>query len=107
MYFPYLRGKQFELIAIRELAEMISASGKIIPVIEPVKEVSSYKKTFEALHQYICELAKNLGFDGIEYRSTLYPKGTNFAVFHDEKLRIDQLKVVEIKNVTIESKEIL
>jgi hypothetical protein len=51
MYFPYLRGKQFELIAIRELAEMISNSGEIIPIIEPVKEVSSYKKTFETLHQ--------------------------------------------------------
>jgi len=55
MYFPYLRGKQFELIAIRELAEMMSAAGKIIPIIEPVKEVSSYKKTFEALHQHNLE----------------------------------------------------
>jgi hypothetical protein len=55
MYFPYLRGKQFELIAIRELAEMMSKSGKIIPIIEPVKEVSSFKKTFEALHQHNLE----------------------------------------------------
>lgn len=56
--------------------------------------------------QYICELAKNLGFDGIEYSSTLYPGGTNIAVFHDEKLSIDELTVVEIKNVTVESEEI-
>ena len=77
MYFPYLRGKQFELIAIRELVEMMSATGKIIPIIEPVKEVASYKKTFEALHQHICVLAKNLDFDGIVYKSTLYPLGTN------------------------------
>ncbi|MGP5273685.1 sce7725 family protein [Psychrobacter faecalis] len=37
MYFPYLRGRQFELIAIRDLA--IEGSLKnIIPIIEPVKE---------------------------------------------------------------------
>ncbi len=56
--------------------------------------------------QYICELAKNLGFDGIEYSSTLYTGGTNIAVFNDERLSIDKLKVVEIKNVSVESEEI-
>ena len=37
MYFPYLRGRQFELIAIRDLA-LEDALGKITPIIEPVKE---------------------------------------------------------------------
>lgn len=37
MYFPYLRGRQFELIAIRDLASE-DALGKIIPIIEPFKE---------------------------------------------------------------------
>lgn len=37
MYFPYFRGKQFELIAIRELAPMLAAS-KFVPIIEPVRE---------------------------------------------------------------------
>jgi hypothetical protein len=41
MYFPYLRGKQFDLIAIRELSEQISKSGVIHPIIEPVRESSS------------------------------------------------------------------
>ena len=36
MYFPYLRGRQFELIALRELVEKDVLSSKIIPVIEPV-----------------------------------------------------------------------
>ena len=61
MYFPYLRGKQFELIAIRELAEMLAASGKIIPIIEPVKEVSSYKKTFEAVASIHLRTCKKSG----------------------------------------------
>ena len=37
MYFPYFRGKQFELIALRELLPKITNNGKIIPIIEPVK----------------------------------------------------------------------
>jgi hypothetical protein len=37
MYFPYFRGKQFELLAIRESAEILSESG-FSPIIEPVKE---------------------------------------------------------------------
>lgn len=37
MYHPYFRGKQFELITIRESAEILSAAG-FIPIIEPVRE---------------------------------------------------------------------
>lgn len=37
MYFPYLRGRQYELIAIRELVEAGLLSDKVIPIIEPVK----------------------------------------------------------------------
>lgn len=41
MYFPYLRGKQYELISLRELSEQMSETGVIHPVIEPVKETTS------------------------------------------------------------------
>lgn len=37
LYHPYFRGKQFELIAIRETAELIAEAG-FTPIIEPVKE---------------------------------------------------------------------
>jgi len=37
MYYPYLRGKQFELILLRDNAEIITEN-KIHPIIEPVKE---------------------------------------------------------------------
>lgn len=36
MYFPYLRGKKNELLALRECAEKLSESGKVVPIIEPV-----------------------------------------------------------------------
>ena len=35
-YFPLLRGKQYELIAVRALAKSISRSGLVIPILEPV-----------------------------------------------------------------------
>lgn len=37
MYHPYFRGKQFELITIREMAPLMATSG-FVPIIEPVRE---------------------------------------------------------------------
>jgi len=36
MYYPYLRGKQFELLLLRENADLL-AKNNIHPIIEPVK----------------------------------------------------------------------
>lgn len=47
MYFPYLRGRQFELIALRELIEKSLIGEKIIPIVEPVKMSSTLVKTLE------------------------------------------------------------
>ena len=38
MYYPYLRGKQFELIALRDVANENPDNHNICPIIEPVKE---------------------------------------------------------------------
>jgi hypothetical protein len=35
-YFPFLRGKQNELMAVRELADRIAQRGTVVPIIEPV-----------------------------------------------------------------------
>lgn len=45
MYFPYLRGRQFELIALRELVDNNLIGDKIIPIIEPVKLSSTLTST--------------------------------------------------------------
>ena len=50
MYFPYFRGKQYELIAIRESAELLALSG-FVPIIEPVKE-SFNSLFFEDLQEH-------------------------------------------------------
>lgn len=38
MYFPYLRGKQYELLALKELAGVLGPVGKVIPILEPVRD---------------------------------------------------------------------
>lgn len=49
MYYPYFRGKQFELITIRELAP-IFAENNFIPIIEPVKgQLAGLQKSLDAI----------------------------------------------------------
>ncbi|TPW26455.1 sce7725 family protein [Pararhizobium mangrovi] len=49
MYHPYFRGKQFELITIREMAALL-AEKNFVPVIEPVREsLGGLKKTLNSV----------------------------------------------------------
>lgn len=49
MYYPYFRGKQFELIAIRESAGLIADAG-FVPIIEPVREsLGGLERTLKSL----------------------------------------------------------
>lgn len=47
MYFPYVRGRQYELLALRELVSKDLLSENITPIIEPVKLSSTLAKTME------------------------------------------------------------
>lgn len=48
MYFPYLRGRTFELIALRELADKGLIGNNVCPIIEPAGFSTSLLKTIEA-----------------------------------------------------------
>lgn len=49
MYHPYFRGKQYELIVIRETAELMADRG-FVPIVSPVREqVRSLQKALNAL----------------------------------------------------------
>lgn len=52
MYYPFIRGKQFELVMLREMAPKIASWG-FVPIIEPVKG------NFPALKRALGELSKN------------------------------------------------
>jgi hypothetical protein len=51
MYQPYLRGKQFELIGIKDLIKPVlyPKKDKVSPIIEPVKDSSTLKTTLKLL----------------------------------------------------------
>lgn len=71
MYFPYLRGRQFELIALRELVESDSINNKIIPVIEPIKPSSTLLKTLQTFINKEKEIAIILNPNVGDFRSKL------------------------------------
>lgn len=49
MYHPYFRGKQFELITIREMASLL-AQNNFVPIIEPVREsLGGLERTLKAI----------------------------------------------------------
>lgn len=54
MYQPYVRGKQFELIGLRELTPKTFARNKemISPIIEPVRDSSTLKSTIKEFIDY-------------------------------------------------------
>lgn len=74
MYFPYLRGRQFELIALRELVEMSLIGENIIPIIEPVKMSSTLVTTLSAF----CEKNSRIAL-------ILNPKVGNFDIDKKEE----------------------
>lgn len=51
MYYPYLRGKQFDLLALKELVKAQRLPKTIIPVIEPVKQSKTLLQTLAVFRQ--------------------------------------------------------
>ena len=48
MYFPYFRGRQYELLALKELAVGQLLSKSVVPVVEPIKLTSTFDGTLRA-----------------------------------------------------------
>ncbi|GAB0175338.1 MAG: sce7725 family protein [Candidatus Altimarinota bacterium] len=52
MYFPYLRGKQFELMALRDMSSFLALNNeKVSPIIEPVKFSTTFDITLRKLKE--------------------------------------------------------
>lgn len=52
MYFCYLRARQNELLALRELVNQDKLSEKLIPIIEPIKINTTFIKTVDSFIQH-------------------------------------------------------
>ena len=65
MYYPYLRSKQNEMLALREIAQSTTIHySHIMPIIEPVRELSSLDKTIEAMEKAAIPYAIILNSNG-------------------------------------------
>ena len=53
MYYPYLRGRQYELLALRESVKKDSIISKnILPILEPVRASSTLLSTLSEFIKY-------------------------------------------------------
>lgn len=51
MYFPFIRGRQYDLLALRELQTKGLLSENIVPIIEPIKLSSTLLSTVKAFEE--------------------------------------------------------
>lgn len=68
MYFPYLRGKQYELLALRDFSTENQGIEKVVPIIEPVK------KQFNGLNLAMSTMLANR----LQFAIVLNPKDGDF-----------------------------
>ena len=68
MYFQYLRGKQYELLALRDFAIGNRSKEKVVPIIEPVKQ------QFGGLNTAISTMLDS----GLQFAMILNPKDGDF-----------------------------
>ncbi|MFC6163561.1 sce7725 family protein [Lactiplantibacillus dongliensis] len=48
-YYPYLRGRMYDLLALKELVQQHALGPKIVPIIEPVRDSKELQQTIAAL----------------------------------------------------------
>lgn len=95
---PFLANTQF---GIDFMAHAVN-----IPVLRMLAQsiarpLRSQDSTLEYLPtQYISDYIKSLGYDGIEYVSTMSRKGRNIAIFREDRLACTSTKVLDIQSIS-------
>lgn len=70
---------------------------------EIAKPLRRYDSSLDYLpSQYICDLVKNEGYAGIEYRSTMTEHGINIAIFNENLFTCIDTQVYDIKKLSYE-----
>ena len=98
MYYPYLRGRQNELLCLRELLEKELVGNKVIPIIEPVRFNSTYisvlKAFIEKKKNVIVIMNPKVGKFQEEYDTALF----NSRNEENEKRKENLVKNIELYN---------
>lgn len=118
-YFPYLRGKQFELIALRDICSLTERGDIISPIIEPVRPINAtLTKTIDCLreHSYNFNLILNPQEGEItpdeyenlvQYAVTIYKRYQNFqpTFLINERVNIPQIlffiREYQLENISL------
>lgn len=51
-YYPYFRGRQYELLALRDMVEKGLLSADVVPIVEPIKCIPQLASTFAAFEKH-------------------------------------------------------
>lgn len=98
---PFLLGENLETFTAYQ--KYLARLGQ-----ELSKPVRRFDKELDYLpSQYLCEYVKYLGYDAIEYSSSLHEGGINLAIFNDSKLKCRKASVYEIDSVSLRYKAIV
>jgi hypothetical protein len=57
--------------------------------------------------QYLTELIRNEGYDGVVYKSAMYPGGRNLVLFSPDKAKAMNVEYVVIKNINYQTVKVL
>lgn len=52
IYYPYLRGRMYDLLALKELCEHEQLGTNIIPIIEPVRDSKELQQTVQTFIEH-------------------------------------------------------
>jgi len=104
-----LRGNTYDpiLLAERDLLEDFLIHLPFIKKLE--KELSRPRRRSDneldyLPTQYLCEFIKSMGFDGVEFQSSLYSDGYNLAIFNTDKFECTNVKVCDIEYIELKHK---
>ncbi|PHQ88617.1 MAG: ATP-binding protein [Sulfurimonas sp.] len=107
MYHPYLRGKQNELILLRENAKLISDSS-MIPIIEPVKKNSApLNKAIQSLMKENVEFILIINPKHGDYKSNPLPLIENALGLVGEYQKFSMAYIVDANSSLLNVKDFL
>lgn len=96
----------FELAELEELQslEEVMIHGSFIDKLE--QELSKPRRRSDSEldylpTQYLSELIKSMGYDGIEFKSSLYQDGVNLAIFNPDKFKALDVRLFDIENIEL------
>ncbi|WRP05655.1 RES domain-containing protein [Rossellomorea aquimaris] len=91
---PFLFDSPYEVLEIDKLLTYFSE--ELSTPVEPDKSESEYLPT-----QYITELIKSKGYDGILFKSAM-GKGFNVVIFNNNKVKVKDTRILKVNNIAYE-----